>query len=150
MNKLKIRAMLLFCMTLTTSIGTGACAQETHAITTTLMATFDRPEARLKVEPIVTEGDVAIAGWVQEARGGRALMRKVSGTWKIILCGGEALRRKEGLMAAGIESTRAERVVGLLMSAEANLPRTTIVLLDSFEGTIVMDAHGDHPKGNGH
>ena len=66
----------------------GGHHRDSQAVTTTLMATFDRPDARLKVEPVIVDGDVAIAGWAQDGRGGRALLRRVSGHWKIILCAG--------------------------------------------------------------
>jgi hypothetical protein len=66
----------------------GGHQRDSQAVTTTLMATFDRPDARLKVEPVIVDCDVAIAGWAQDGRGGRALLRRVSGHWKIILCAG--------------------------------------------------------------
>ncbi len=43
------------------------------AITAVLTARFDTPEAPLTVEPVTVQGKVAVAGWSQDGRGGRAL-----------------------------------------------------------------------------
>ena len=119
-----------------------------HAVAATLMAAFDRPDARLKVEPVVVEGDLAIAGWAQEGRGGRALLRKTSGHWKIILCAGEALKRKEGMITAGIEAAQAGRMAEQVQAAESKLGPAIIALLDSFEGVLTMGVDGAHPPGH--
>ena len=123
--------------------------QGEHAIVAVLMTTFDRPEARLKVEPVVMDGDLAIAGWVQDGRGGRALLRRVSGQWKIVLCAGEALKHRDGMVTAGIEPMQAARMAALVLAAESKLAPATIALLNSFEGTMMMGADGAHPPTNG-
>ena len=128
----------------------GGHHRDSQAVTTTLMATFDRPDARLKVEPVIVDGDVAIAGWAQDGRGGRALLRRVSGHWKIILCAGEALKQKNGMIAAGIEPIQAGRMAATVLAAESMLAPATVALLDSFEGTMMMGADGTHPPTHGH
>ena len=123
--------------------------QGDHAVVAVLMTTFDRPEARLKVEPVVMDGDLAIAGWVQDGRGGRALLRRVSGQWKIVLCAGEPLKHRTGMVTAGIEPMQAGRMAALVLAAESKLAPATIALLDSFEGTMMMGADGAHPATHG-
>ena len=49
-------------------------------ITHLLKRQFDRPDAPLKVQPVVVLGDAAVAGWFQQDRGGRALLRKGKAT----------------------------------------------------------------------
>ena len=92
------KLLLWFGLTLALACGT-ASAQTAHStgddaqIVTVLRSSFDRPEAPLSVAPVVVVGDHAIAGWVQDKRGGRALMRKVRGAWTIHLCSGDPLKQ---------------------------------------------------------
>jgi hypothetical protein len=128
----------------------GGHQQDSQAVTATLMTTFDRSDARLKVEPVIVDGDLAIAGWAQDGRGGRALLRRVSGHWKIILCAGEALKQRNGMIAAGIEPMQADRMAAAVLAAESKLAPATVALLDSFEGTMMIGADGAHPPTHSH
>ena len=108
-----------------------------------LHTTFDRPEAPLSVEPLVVAGDYAIAGWAQEGRGGRALLRRGHGGWAIALCSGDALKGTALLLDIGIPRPDAERLATDLATAEARLPPARLVLLASFEGVMMLEG-GDH------
>lgn len=57
----------------------AAISTEQADIRKLLMATFDKPEARLQIEPIVVQGE----------RGGRALLPRHGKTWQITVCGGD-------------------------------------------------------------
>ena len=50
-----------------------------------LMTTFDKPEARMQVEPIVVQAEHAVAGWIQGERGGRALERLAEEAFDLVL-----------------------------------------------------------------
>ena len=52
----------------------GASAAD--AIVALLRHSFDRPDAPLAVEPVVVNGDDAVAGWSQGGTGSRALLRR--------------------------------------------------------------------------
>ena len=43
------------------------------------------------VDPVVVEGDHAIAGWVQGDMGGRAHLRRKGHDWQLVLCSGDPL-----------------------------------------------------------
>ena len=47
---------------------------EEEAVRAVLLRRFDRPEARLTVEPVTIQDALAVAGWSQGAMGGRANM----------------------------------------------------------------------------
>ena len=58
------------------------------AVTAVMMAQFDTPENPLTVDPISVQGDVAIAGWAQGDKGGRAFLRNGDMGWSIEVCAG--------------------------------------------------------------
>jgi hypothetical protein len=48
-----------------------------HQIAMVLKKQFEKPDAPLRVEPIVVEGDYSVAGWSQGARGGHAFLQSI-------------------------------------------------------------------------
>ncbi|MFM2066370.1 MAG: hypothetical protein RLZZ584_1279 [Pseudomonadota bacterium] len=112
------------------------------AIRDVLMAQFDRPEARLKVDPVVVEGSHAVADWIQGERGGRALLHRHGDAWTIVLCAGDGLKDPEVLRDAGLEARAAARLSRQLAAAERHLNPEQRARLASFEGIVRMDAQG--------
>lgn len=98
-----------------------AAANEESAIRTVLMAQFDKPEARLQVEPVVVMGDAAVASWAQQNRGGRALLRRRHEQWRIVACAGDAFKDAKLLQDAGLSAADARALVKTLTAAEAKL-----------------------------
>jgi hypothetical protein len=107
---------------------------------------FDRPEAPLTVVPVTIEGEHAMAGWLQDARGGRALLRRVQGDWMIVVCGGNGLLDAATLRDAGLTSASATRLVKRVKTAEGRLPKAQAQKLGLFEGVVKIGAqgHGSH------
>ena len=84
----------------------GVEPTDQEAIRKTMVATWDKPDARLQVGPVVVVSDRAIAGWTQGDRGGRALLgRDARGQWQVTACGGDGLREARILELTG-SSTR--------------------------------------------
>lgn len=110
-----------------------------------LMAQFDRPEARLTVAPVVVSGDTAVAGWAQAERGGRALLFRQDGQWRIVLCAGDALKDPRVLQEAGVKARDAQAIARTLAAAEAKLTSAHRARLASFDGIVRMDTGGVHP-----
>lgn len=129
----------------------AARAQESDiaAAQAALIREFDRPEARLEVVPVVVVGDVAVAGWRQEGRGGRALLRRKSAGWIIALCAGDALRKEDSLIRMGLLPGVAAELARGVAREEARLPREHVATLDSFDGEIVIDGGGHPPARHG-
>ncbi|MGY0194788.1 copper uptake system-associated protein [Leptothrix sp. BB-4] len=127
-------------------------SRDIHAIRHVLMKTFDRPDARLRVDPVVIHQNHAVADWQQGERGGRALMRRTDDgkTWEINLCSGDGLRQAAMLEQAGMAPADAKALAGALARAEARLDKATLARLASFEGTVRMGPHGEHPPVAGH
>jgi hypothetical protein len=127
-------------------IGRAAASPEDEvAIKRLLHTAFDRPEARLVIEPVVVVGDHALAGWSQAEMGGRALLRRRGGTWSLILCSGDGIKSADALRHAGVPGGDAASLAAKLSDAEARLPKERIALFATFEGTVMMNADGSHP-----
>ncbi len=134
--------------------GLGATAADTGAdqaaIRHVLMTTFDKPEARLVVDPVVVVGKHAVAGWSQGERGGRALLVRQGSEWHITLCAGDGLKQAKVLREAGISKADAEVMAKDLASAEAKLPAAQRARFSTFDGIVRMDASGQHPPAHRH
>lgn len=121
-----------------------AAPSETDRISQAMKAIWDSPEAPLVVEPIVIEGDYALAGWTQLARGGRALLKSRHGQWNVHMCGGDGLNDVETLTMAGMGAEAAERLVKNTSEAEAKLPAEVTAKFSTFGDNMVVD-HNHHP-----
>lgn len=118
---------------------------EAAAIRALMAAAWDKPDAKLNVDPVVIDGEYAIAGWTQGRRGGRALLREVAGSWKVMLCSGDPLRQASSIEVAGVPHAVANRLARLLNDAESKLPRERVALFSTFEGVVhIDDDHDPH------
>ncbi len=123
-------------------------------ITVKLKTMFETEGHPLAVEPVVVTGDWAIAGWTQDGRGGRALLKRKGEGWSIHLCSGDSLKQADVLTKIGIPAPDAEHLAHHLAEAEKRLPAETLALFASFEGTVMVEGaegeaghqhgHGDH------
>lgn len=107
-----------------------------------LKAQFDTPETPLTVAPISVHGTVAIAGWMQDGRGGRAFLRQDDKSWFIELCSGASLMLPATLQSLGLSAADADALLTQAKAAEAALGPDTIALLDSFDGTLIVGRDG--------
>jgi periplasmic copper chaperone A len=106
--------------------------------------TWERPDAPLSVEPVVVVDDYAIAGWVQDDRGGRALLRRKHGAWDVILCSGDQLRTADTVRATGATDDIARRLVARLLDAESSMAPGRLAKLSLFDGIVRMDGGKSH------
>ncbi len=115
-----------------------------HQIIHLMKSMFDTPENPLSVEPVVVVGDNAIAGWVQGERGGRALLWRSHGQWRIRLCSGDGLKDPKLLESANISAADAAALASQLAAAESKLDAAVLAKLSSFEGTMIIDPEAGH------
>ncbi len=120
------------------------------AVRHVLMAQFDKPEARLSVEPVVVSGDAAVASWAQGERGGRALLFRHGQGWQIAICAGDALKDAKVLQESGVKAADAKSIASALASAEAKLSAAQRAKFASFDGFLRMDGNGQHPPAHKH
>ncbi len=119
-------------------------------IKTLISKTFDQPKLPVKTSPIVIEGKVAIADWVQGQRGGRALLRRKHEDWEIIACGGAGFKDPSGIAAVGISKEIATNITAKLSAAEAKLSPQLIKQFDSFDGVVNMVHDAKHSPNSKH
>ena len=117
-----------------------------HAIRQLLHATFDTPGSRVSIDPVVVVGNHALVGWTQGDLGGRALMRRKHGTWQVHLCSGDAIKASEALQQTGISAPDADKLARDIEVAERAIAPERRAQFSRFEGTVLMDAGGSHPK----
>lgn len=128
----------------------GFAANDQEAVRDLLLKTFDKPDARLIVDPIVIDGDVAIAGWVQGDLGGRALLRRRGDAWSIDLCGGDALKESQSLEKLGLQKSRAAALAAAVQSAERSLNPAALEKFSRFDGMFSVDENGGHSAADPH
>ena len=109
-----------------------------------ISTTFDRPDLKVQTDPIVIEGKVAIADWVQGEKGGRALLTRKHVDWEIIACGGAGFKDPSVIAASGISKRIANNITEKLKTAEAKLPPQKVKQLDSFDGVVTMGRSSRH------
>ncbi len=127
-----------------------AAEGDTAAIQHLMMATFDRPDAPLMVEPVTVSGDIAVAGWAQGDMGGRALLRRKDGAWVLTLCSGDALKEAAALERFGLSPAEAEAMAAAVVAAEAEMDPAIVAKFASFDGVVMMGEDGNHPPAEGH
>lgn len=121
-----------------------AAEADAAAIRARMQAAWDRPGQPLQTGPIVVQGDVAVAGWTQDTRGGRALLRREATGWITVLCAGDLLRSADGLIEAGVPSAAAYALASAVIAAEAGLAPERRARMDAFQGVVRLDAHDTH------
>ena len=116
----------------------AACFAQDDAkdIANLLSNTFDKPDAKIVSQPVVVEGSYAVADWIQDDHGGRALLSRQAYNWKIVSCGGVAISKKETMISAGIPEDQAIALEKKLASAEAPLGQHQIHLFNAFNGEL--------------
>lgn len=127
--------------------GTVAWAGESEdrqAIEHLMKHTWERPNAPLQVEPVTVEGDYAIAGWAQDERGGRALLRRTDGAWRVLICAGDGLLEQTLLLDAGLDAGQAGRLLARTREAERGLSAEHLARLALFGKAVRVDGEHGH------
>lgn len=108
--------------------------------------TWGTPDSKVETEPVVVSGSHAVASWTQGKRGGRALLRRNDGAWRVVLCSGDPLKDAAWLAEAGVPAADADILAQRLAHAEASVPAPRRAKFSLFEGVVEgsHDAHGAH------
>ena len=117
--------------TVTACDSKSSIAEEKAAIANLVQSSYGG--AQMSVEPIVVRTKYAIADWSNDGGGGRALVSKEHGDWKIVVAAGGDMRDPEFLVRAGVPQAEAKALVNFLLTSERKLPETRLAMLDSYK-----------------
>jgi hypothetical protein len=109
---------------------------------------FERPVTPLEVPVVVVSGDYAVADWLQDNRGGRALLQHDADGWHTLMCSGAQFKSPLALRQAGVQEDDATRISQELSQKEQNLTEEQLKKIESFQGIVDVltnpDHHGHH------
>lgn len=145
-----IRTLPAALIALAILVGPACAGPDGDAVRHLLHATFDKPETKLVVEPVVVATGYAIAGWTQGDTGGRALLQDKHGRWTLILCAGDGIKSADALRQAGLAPDAATTLAQALAKAEQTVPADRLAMFSRFEGLLRMDEMANHPPVHDH
>jgi hypothetical protein len=93
---------------------------------------YDRPDAKVLVEPIVASGKYAVVGWTRGDVGGRALFKQNGDEWTLVTYGGDALKDPLMLEKAGVPKENAVSISRIIAYAEEREAPERVKLFGSF------------------
>ncbi len=125
---------------------TSGCKQHNHPeqIRQLINKTFDRPDSKVKIEPVVMAESYAIADWVQDTKAGRALLKMENGKWRLLACGGSGMKTAASLMQQGVPEAVAVKLSQLLSDAEKTLQEKEVEGFDSFGPSVIFSDSNPH------
>jgi hypothetical protein len=105
---------------------------------------FERPVTHLDVPVVVVSGDYAVADWLQDNQGGRALLRQDADGWRTLMCSGVQFKSPQALRQAGVQENDATSISLELSQKEQNLTKEQLKKIDSFQGIVDVLTNPDH------
>ncbi len=100
-------------------------------------STYDTPNGKVIINPIVINAEHALASWVQGNKGGRVIMNKNShDQWEVVLCSGKAVLDSQFLQKSGITRPIADLLSKALTKKEATLSEKQRLQFDSFNAIV--------------
>ena len=120
-----------------------AASADQKAIAELMQNTWSRPGAEMRIEAIAVAGGFAVADWIQADMGGRALLERDGGAWKVTLCGGKAIATEPGLRSAGAPAPVAHALARKLSVAELRVAPDNLARVNRFAGEVRMAAPAD-------
>jgi hypothetical protein len=126
------------CVGVAMLIGLSGCdasssvAEEKTAIINLVQSTYGGASGDMLIEPVVVRTKYGVADWVQGDGGGRALVRKEGGGWKVVATAGDEMRDVEFLTKAGVPEAEAKALVNSLIATERQLPEERLAKFDGY------------------
>jgi hypothetical protein len=142
-----MKIIIVICILLTQWMVSFAHAAEESMqaqIIQVLKNQFDRPVSPLEVPVVVISGDYAVADWLQDHRGGRALLRHDADGWRTLMCSGAQFKSPQALQQAGLQENDAARISKELSQKEQSLTDEQLKKIDSFQGIMDVLTNPDH------
>ncbi|MCO7613931.1 copper uptake system-associated protein [Pseudomonas protegens] len=140
---MKIPALMVLLATLSSGVLADTSTDQ-QRIEQMMRHTWERPDAPLHVGPVTVEGEHAVAGWTQGERGGRALLKRNSMGWRVVLCAGDALLDPATLHSAGLTPEAAASLSKTVAQAESTQAPERVKQFALFKGVMQVDKDAAH------
>jgi hypothetical protein len=130
-----MRIVAVACVVVIGLIGCDArtsVAEEKAAIAILVTATFGGASGEMQVEPVIVRTKYGVADWTKDGAGGRALVHKEGGQWKVVVVAGEEMRDSAFLEKSGMPQAEAKALANVLLATERQVPDARLAMLDSY------------------
>lgn len=128
--------VLMFVTFVTYATGVIAESVPEIAISETIKHQWNKPNHTVETPVIAVSNDYAVADWIQEPKGGRALLRLSNGQWQTLLCGDAKIKSVSELKKVGVPESDALAIVESLNIQEANLTVSQLNTINTFVGIV--------------
>jgi hypothetical protein len=115
----------------------SSVAEEKTAIINLVQSAYGGSSGDMLIEPVIVRTKYGVADWVQGEGGGRALVRKEGGGWKVVATAGDEMRDVEFLTKAGVPEAEAKALVNSLIASERQLSDAKLAKFDSYVANAV-------------
>ena len=141
-----LKILLLFAVThIAIAAETNHTPQSAEAMVISAIQTqWQQPNQPVYVPVVAVSAPFAIADWIQEARGGRALLKLTDGHWQTLACGDAQIKNVYTLGKMGVPASHAAVIVQQLNLDEVNLTNAQLSLINSYSGVMNMETHLHH------
>lgn len=95
-------------------------------------STFDKPDSKVEINPVVVAEPYAIANWTQGEKARRALLKLQEGNWQLVSCGGKGMKTDPSLMQQGVPENIATELSQKLSIAEKDMSNVKVETFDNF------------------
>jgi hypothetical protein len=144
MHILKFSLLFAF-MHIATAAETNHTPQSAEAMIISVIQTqWQQPNQPVYVPIVAISTPFAVADWIQDARGGRALLKLVDGHWQTLACGDAQIKNVFTLGKMGVPKSHAEVIVQKLNLNEVHLSKAQLALINSFSGVVNVEMHSHH------
>lgn len=105
---------------------------------------WDQPQHPVSVPVVAISVPYAVADWMQDARGGRALLKLNDGHWQALACGDAQIKSVFKLEKMGVPKAHAEEIVQQLSIQETQLSQVELSTINSFSGLVNLLINPEH------
>ena len=133
---MRVNVVLSLCAV--SAFGLAACnqsssiANDKEKIEQVVQGVLSNTGGATLVDPIIMRQEYAVADWTQGEQGGRTLLHREHGSWKVMATGGEEIRDADALARAGLGQKEAKALANTVIAKERQVPEDRLAKLDRY------------------
>lgn len=137
----KIGFFLLLCVTTAVFYCDIALAEPKDEVIRAIKLQWEKPDHLVAVPVVAVQQEFAIADWLQGNHGGRAMLRKMHGTWQTLACGDAKMKTVAQLKLFGVPEPQAQMLIQVLNAQEQYLTQEELQAINGFSGIMELRQH---------